>query len=127
MKIENINLEFFAVRNEKGQWFRRKGYGGYGDSWVSDIKKARIYNKIGGARTTVTFFAGNYKDYKTPDIVKFAVSAVEVINEADRVQKALNKKEKEKVAQEIRKREHEIEMAKKAKKQAEEKLRKLKS
>jgi hypothetical protein len=80
-------LCFFGVRNRDGQWFRRKGYGGSGDSWVVDLKKARIYNKIGPARAVVSFFAERYPSYGVPAIVEFKVQESRVIDETERFQK----------------------------------------
>ena len=41
MKNELNQLEFYAVRNREGQWFHRKGYSGYGETWVEDVEQAR--------------------------------------------------------------------------------------
>ena len=87
-------LVLYVVRNSKGQYFRAKGFSGSGDSWVDDINKAKIYGKIGGARSTVTYFAQNPK-YPVPDIVKLGVTGMEVIDETARVKKVLDKKAKE--------------------------------
>lgn len=87
-------LEFYAVRNKKGKWFRRKGYSGYGETWVDELSKARIYNKIGHARSQVTFFAENYPSYGIPDIVVFKVIESHVINEKERLKKKREKAEK---------------------------------
>ncbi len=50
----------YLVRNKEGKYFRTKGYGGHGKSWVDGMETAKIYGKIGPARATVTFFATNY-------------------------------------------------------------------
>jgi len=80
-------LEFYAVRNKEGKWFRAKGYGGYGDTWVKELKRARIYNRIGPARTQVSFFANNYPDYGVPDLVQFRCTEMVVLDESERVTK----------------------------------------
>lgn len=97
MNLEEIkNLTFYLVVNSDGQYFRRKGYCGSGDSWVKEIGKARVYSKINGARGVVTFFSNNPK-YPIPKIVKMSVTAVEVIDETARV---TAQKEKERRAAE---------------------------
>jgi len=114
MAANEINVEgfeFYAVRNQDGQWFRAKGYGGYGSSWTDDPKRARIYQKIGQARSRVTFWANNYPDYGVPDLVRFTVSGAEVIDESDRVKKAKEKKEKWQANQELRYRKHQLKTA----------------
>lgn len=78
-------IELFAVRNQEGKYFHRKGYGGYGETWTSDFKKARIYTKIGQARAIVTFFADRWPEYGIPDVVQLMVTEVKVIKEEERV------------------------------------------
>jgi len=85
-------LTMYAVRNKDGQYFRSKGYCGSGETWVDDIKKARIYPKPGPARAQVTFFAGAYPKYGVPDIVELRVTEVVAVDEAVRVKKALHRK-----------------------------------
>lgn len=85
-------LELFLIRSQDGQWFRAKGYGGGGNSWVGDITKARIYVNIGYARRQVTFFATNYPQHGVPDIVRINALEGEVIDESKRVEKAVKNK-----------------------------------
>lgn len=80
-------LLFFGVRSKDGKWFRRKGFSGYGESWVSELTKARIYNKIGHARQIVSFFAERHPSYGVPDVVEFKVTESRVIDETERFQK----------------------------------------
>lgn len=63
-------MNVYIVRNN-GQFFRAKGYGGSGDSWVDTMDKARVYTKIGPAKATVTFFARQYPQFGTPQILAF--------------------------------------------------------
>lgn len=81
-------LELYVVINSSGQFFRSKGFGGYGKSWVDDIKKARAYGKIGPARSQVTWFSNSYPDYPTPAILKLNIGSYEILNETERVEKA---------------------------------------
>ncbi len=62
-KCVDEELEFFAVRNREGQWFHRKGYSGYGETWREDVQEARIYNKIGHARAQGTYFARKWPSF----------------------------------------------------------------
>jgi hypothetical protein len=91
--MSKIELELYAVRNKSGSWFRAKGFGGGGASWVDDISKAKIYPKIGQARNRVTFFATNYAAFGVPEIVKLKVTEFEVLDETKRVAKAIKNKE----------------------------------
>lgn len=69
---EATNL--YVVINSDGHYFRRKGYGGYGDTWVASMNTARVYAKLSQARSVVTFFANSYPQYPTPKIVRLQVT-----------------------------------------------------
>lgn len=94
-------LELYVVRNKQGKYLRSKGYGGYGPSWVEDLQKAKIYPKIGPARSQVTFWANNYPGFGTPEIVVLTVTASQVLNEEERVKKAVNKSKREKINRDL--------------------------
>jgi len=95
IKSDNLDLQFYVVRSRDGMFFRSKGFNGYGDSWVKEITKAKVYSKIGAAKGQVTFWATNYPDFGIPDIIVLSLSATKVIDESDRVRKTLEKKLKE--------------------------------
>lgn len=106
-------LFFYVVRNSDGDFFRAKGYGGYGKTWVSEIIKARVYTKIGPARAAVSYFANHYPEYPMPTILKMGVGAVEVINEAERVEKQKIKKQEAEERRKQRQAKRNLERAKK--------------
>lgn len=62
-------LRFYMVVNSNGEFFRSKGRDGYSLTWTTDIKKARVYNKIGPARSIVTIFSKN-TSYDPPKILE---------------------------------------------------------
>jgi len=99
--MDNL-LTLYAVRNKKGEWFRTKGYGGSGQSWVSDIKRARIYGKLGPARSIVTFFTSNWPEYGIPDIIQFDIKEFIVMDEIERVRKSIKSKQEKEVTKKIR-------------------------
>lgn len=98
----NINIELYAVRNKEGKYFRAKGISGYGESWVDDLNKAKIYTKLGQARSRVTYYSNNFPKYGFPDIIKLVVGEIVVISEEARVNKAIEKKKKAKIEQDKR-------------------------
>ena len=106
------SLEFYLIRNKDGKWFRAKGYGGSGDSWVSEIKRARVYGRIGPARTQVNFWATNYPKYGVPEIVKLTVSGFTVIDETDRIKKSIEKKKEAAKKAEVLEKKRRLEEAK---------------
>lgn len=100
------NVKVYAVQNREGKFFRRKGYGGGGDSWTDDIGKVRIYTKSGPARSIVTFYAKNYPEYGVPSIVEMNCgSNVTVIDETERLVKEARK-------QHLKRAEHAAKLAK---------------
>lgn len=105
-------LEFYAVRNKEGKYFRAKGRDGYGETWVADIKKARIYQKPGPAKAVVSWFFNNYPSFGVPDLIKFTVSKTEIIDESIRINKEKEKKQKkfEKIIQDRKKQEEQREL-----------------
>ena len=82
-------LELYAIQNSDGQWFRAKGYGGGGKTWVDDLTKARIYPKISTARAQVTYFVKHHPEYPPPVLVRLVVTKVEVVDETERITKVL--------------------------------------
>ena len=116
-------LELFAVRNQEGKWFRSKGYGGYGDSWVVEVKKAKLYGKIAQARSRVTFWATMYPEYGVPEVIRFVVTRDEVVvGEAERVQKIIEKRRKKDEEHEVHRKQQQLENAEQELIRAEEKL-----
>jgi len=99
IKTEKIDLNFYAVRNKRDKWLRRKGYSGYGESWVDDITQARIYSKPGPAKAQVTFWGKHYPKYGIPDLVRITTGICEYIDQTDRVTKVITKHKLESLKQ----------------------------
>jgi len=109
-----LNLKLYFVQNKEGKFFRAKGYGGYGKTWVDDVQKARIYNRIGPARATITWFANNYPEYGIPDLCEISVYNIQILHdEVERVKKAVAKKKKDKTESELRHAQWDVEEAQK--------------
>ena len=108
-----IELEIFVVRNKEGKYFRAKGYGGYGQTWVTDIKSARLYSKLGAARSIVTFFASKYSEYGVPEILRLTVTGMTVVDDKDRVTKVIKAKNKAKEEHAVRNAAHALQQAQK--------------
>jgi hypothetical protein len=126
MKNIEVDLKFYAVRSKDGKWLRTKGYSGSGDSWVDDIKKAKIYPRIGPARSQVTWWSNNYPDYGIPELIELHCTNGIILEEKERVQKAIEKKKQDIINAEISHREWEIEQAQNQLKKAQKKLKELK-
>lgn len=95
------DLELYVVRNQDGKFFRAKGINGSGESWVDDLKRARIYAKIGPARSCVTFFSKS-KSYDPPAILKLTIVGAEIVNDSKHRRKVKVREANFKKQQEIR-------------------------
>jgi hypothetical protein len=123
-------LVLYAVRNKEGKWFRNKGfsYDGSGTgkkSWVDDLKSAKIYPRIGQAKSRCTFFSKAYPQYGTPDLIELHVTEVKVVDQTKRVEKAIMADKKRKAKQEAKYKQWRLDQAKKELESAQEKLKNL--
>ena len=90
--MSEVLLKFYAIRNRDGKYMRSKGFGGHGEKWVDELKKAKIYPKIGGARSQVTYWANNYPEYGIPELIELNVTEMAVVSEEERVKKSITDK-----------------------------------
>lgn len=90
------NLFFYVVVNAEGKFFRSRGYGRHTHdySWTNDITKAKIYNKITPARGQVTYWYSNFPTYGMLSILKLSIGEIEVIDEKNRVERAIAEKQR---------------------------------
>jgi len=107
------SITLYAVKNQEGKYFRAKGYGGGGDSWVDSLEKAKLYTKIGQARSRVSYFVNNWPEYGVPDIIKLTAVETETLNEIDRVNKQIKRKKSEKARHILRRKKIEFSRAQK--------------
>jgi hypothetical protein len=119
-------LLLYAVRNRDGLWFRSRGIGGYGETWVAELQDAKLYSRIGPARSRVTFFAARWPEYGTPDVVELSLSGMRVLDETKRAAKAIERKRTEKEEREVRERAYELKSAERALEDAKARLEKAK-
>lgn len=126
MNLEDIKLELYAVVNQEGKFFRAVGYGGYGPSWVDSIEKAKLYGKLGQARSRVTYWFTNHPKFGMPKIIKLSATGVEVIDEVERVGKAKEKKEMAEIRYKKQMAEWNLQQAENKLKEAEKEIARLK-
>lgn len=84
-------VKFYAIVNNENKFFRRKGYGGYGESWVDDIERARIYAKPGVAKRQITWWAKQHPKYGAPRLVEITGSITAIHDQEGRVREIVNK------------------------------------
>ena len=100
-KMSEPILKLYAVRNSDGLYFRSRGWQGWREMWAEDLKLAKVYGKIGPARSRITFFARDYKDYPPPELVELRVTAAIVLDEKARLEKVAGKHAREKEARKV--------------------------
>ncbi len=124
-----LSLTIYLVRNQEGKYFRRKGFGGGGESWTEDVSKARVYvgDKLSQARGVVSFFANKHPAYGVPDIVELIATESKVLDEEERVRKTLKERAKRKEESVLRKKRHDLDKAEKALDKAKSDLDKLRN
>jgi hypothetical protein len=93
--VNDIKDIFIAVvKNHEGLYFKSFSYYS-GNSWTNDIRKAKIYTKLGVARTRVTLIVQYNKQKKItmpiPVISELIVSGFIDIDQTERVTKAFEK------------------------------------
>jgi hypothetical protein len=72
-------MKLYVVKSKDGKYFRAKGFGGSGNSWVDTLEKARIYAKIGPAKSVVTWWFNNYPQHGPASIVELETLVVKEI------------------------------------------------
>lgn len=90
-----IITELFTLMNNTGQFMRAKGFSGSGKSWVDGIKTARIYTSIGPAKAQVTYWNKNFPNHECPKIVVLEATIKEVLDQSDRVSKAIERQKRD--------------------------------
>jgi hypothetical protein len=118
-------LKFYLLMNHEGLFFRRKGYGGVGDSWVAETATARIYTNIRGARSVLGYFNNNYSDPK-PVIVEVQAGSVVVLDEGKRLEKARKTPAQRLAEEELRKERRRLKEAEQGVDRARRRLEKVK-
>ena len=74
-------VKIYAVQNKEGKFFRAKGYGGSGESWTDDVKKARLYLKQAPASRTVSYFAEHWPEFGVPSLVEMSVGEIKILDQ----------------------------------------------
>jgi len=104
-------LTFYVVRSKDGKYLRSKGYSGSGECWVTELSKAKVWTKIGGANGQVTFWAAKYPEYGVPDVISLVATVGEPLNQEARVKKALRNKALNEAKQELRRAQYQYDRA----------------
>lgn len=121
----NENLCLYAIQNKEGEWFRRKGLNGSGESWVDNFEQARVFSKIGTARGVVSWWANKYPSYGTPFLVILYIGRVEKQNEADKIAESKRKRDELYAKKELQWKEKKIIAAQKDYEESRKKLKEL--
>jgi hypothetical protein len=105
-------VKFYAIINSENKFFRRKGYGGYGESWTEDLGRARIYAKPGGAKGQITWWAKQYPEYGTPRLIEITGNITAIHEQDGRVREIMDKEKEIEEKRKLTNARHNYEQAK---------------
>lgn len=107
--MSNKLLTIYAIQNFEGKYFKSRGLNTYNRTrWVNELKNAKIYLKIGNARKVCTYYANTFPEHGIPSLVELNISEIKIINETDRINKAIALKTEKDRENEIHRIEREI-------------------
>jgi hypothetical protein len=72
-------MKLYVVKSQDGKYYRPGR-----THWV-DIERAKIFNKIGGARAVVTYWAREWPAHGIPLLVELTVTETSTTDESQRV------------------------------------------
>lgn len=98
-KISPLLATFYAVRNQKGQFYRTYDKN-RSSGWKDKLEDARLWTTLSPARSKVTALANEYPNLPVPELVEFIVREVNVVDQRERVAKTRQKKQEEKARNE---------------------------
>lgn len=116
-------MTLYAIRNKDGKWFKEKGRKGSALSWTDSIQKAKLFSKMGQAKSKVSFFVNKYPELGEPEIVELYVSMSKVIFESHKVGRVHNKRAESQAEYAKKLAEIKLDMAEKALEEVTEKLK----
>lgn len=95
-------MKVYIVKNQSNQYFRAKGRSGYGSSWVPELERAKIYTKIGQAKSRVTYFYKDNPKLGCPVLLEFELANPIEINMENETNKKILRAERLKLQQSIK-------------------------
>jgi len=92
-----------VIKNHKNEYFKSFSYYS-GNSWTPDIKKAKVYTKLGTARSRVTLIHNWNKSKKIteplPEIRQFFISGFIDLDQSERIALLEKTQEKQRIERE---------------------------
>jgi hypothetical protein len=121
-------MKLYVVRNQEGKYFRSKGFGGYGQSWVSDLASAKFYAKIGQAKSRCTYWYKTFPGYGCPDLIEIDIDSVPriVIPMKETCDKSIQKGKIREAREEENRRQYKLEAAQRSLEDAKKRVAALK-
>ena len=101
-------IQLYVIMSQDGKFYRSKGYGGHGSSWVDSLSKAKIYPRPGPAKSQITFWATSYPEYGCPKLIVLEAGIKEVIPQEQRLETVIKKGEEKKKKRELESAESEL-------------------
>ena len=103
--VQKPIIQLYAIKNHEGKWLKKRGSGhtswrgswkGSTDDgvWVDELAKAKISVRLGQARAIITHYANSLPSYPLPVLVQLNVTGTVELDEAARLQKSKERKER---------------------------------
>jgi hypothetical protein len=86
---------FYAIRNDKGEYYRTYAQGGQRSGWVKNLTEGRVWTTVGPARGKITALSNESPKNQVPELIEFVVREVNVVDQKMRVAESRVKKQLE--------------------------------
>lgn len=117
---------FYAVRNDKGEYYRTYAQGGRRSGWVKELTDARLWTTIGPAKGKITALSNERPKEPVPELVEFIVREVNIVDQTQRIADAKVKKARDEAEAAARCKQAELQFAQAEYDRARARLEKLK-
>lgn len=87
--VDNSIASIYAIKNMFGEYFKNSHV------WTKNFEKAKLYRKIGPAKSAATSYALKHEAEQVPIIVEFRLTYYNEINQTERVNKLRQKRIRE--------------------------------
>lgn len=119
-------MKIYLVRNKQGKFFRPVGQSGGRENWTS-VDRAKIYPKVGPAKSIITWWFSNYPKFGCPELLEFDIdpSKATVLDLTSESTDKIAKKKAAELKRELKYKQYQKECLEREKTEIEKKLKNL--
>lgn len=113
IETTNNELTFYVVRNKYNQFLKRSWCGrSYDLAWTTKLTEAKVWNRIGSAKTQVTQWANHCPEHGIPELIPLIATLGTPIDQTTRVSKVVKNLQLKKAKRDIQRAEYKKRCAK---------------